>query len=180
VTDYKAIKAMLLSRRYLAKTIPSENDVGVYAFFLTNPSALDGITIDQSDLLYLGMTKSSLDVRNHFTHQHSGFSTFRRSLGAILKQKLHLQAIRRAPGPSPTNTSHYRFLDADEVRLTRWMTDHLAYSSALVKKNEIKVVESRLIKDMQPLLNLVGWPNPQRGYLRALRKVCCDEARRGT
>ena len=174
--DLQAIKRELLVRRYLAGKIPRIDGRGIYAFFLTNPAALNGVAIDPSGLLYLGMTESSLDIRNHFTHMHSGFSTLRRSLGALLKQELHLHATPRAIGASPTNVRNYRFLDADEERLTTWMTNHLAYGFAIVE-NEVKLIERLLIRDMQPPLNLKGWSNPQRRHLRVLRDVCRDEAR---
>ena len=66
--------------------MPRVDGAGIYAFFLTDPALLHGIHIETSGPLYLGKTESSLDARNHFTHKHSGFSTLRRSLGAILKQ----------------------------------------------------------------------------------------------
>jgi len=120
------------------------------------------------------MTDSSLEVRNNFGHAHSGFSTPRRSLGALLKEPLRLQAIPRAPGPSPSNTRNYRFRDADELRLTDWMKSHLTYGFATVK--DAAPIEKALIATLQPPLNLTGWPNPQRRHLRALRAICRDEA----
>jgi hypothetical protein len=49
-------------------------------------------------VLYVGMTESSLEVRNHFTHKHSGFSTLRRSLGALLRHELGLWPIPQRAG----------------------------------------------------------------------------------
>src|SRR5208337_2093567 len=95
---------------------------GVYAFFLTDPALFSGIDVDPSGLLYVGKTESSLDVRNHFAHKHSGFSTLRRSVGAILKQEELLKVIPRASGSSPTNIRNYRFSPESEERLTAWMT----------------------------------------------------------
>jgi hypothetical protein len=39
-------------------------------------------------------------------------------------------------------------------------------------------VEAELIALAQPPLNLTGWPNPHAKELKALRKLCADEARR--
>jgi hypothetical protein len=179
-TDLKAIEAKLLGLRYQAGEVPHVDDCGVYAFFITNPAALSGVTVNAAGLLYVGMTESCLDVRNHFTHQHSGFSSLRRTLGALLKQELALQAIPRATGRSLKDIENYRFTEKNEVQLTEWMTKHLAYTFAVAAGKEVVRVEDRLIKTMQPPLNLNRWPNPQGKHLRALRDVCRDEARRLT
>jgi hypothetical protein len=39
-------------------------------------------------------------------------------------------------------------------------------------------VEQDLVALAQPPLNLTGWPNPHAKELKALRKLCADEARR--
>src|SRR5271157_4746566 len=98
----------LLKTKCGATCLP--NKPGVYALFLKSPSALPGIEVSSADSpLYIGMTRSSLNLRDHFGHQHSGFSTLRRSLGAILKQQLKLRAIPRAKGSSRSNVTNYRF-----------------------------------------------------------------------
>src|SRR5271170_3597632 len=84
------IKAQLLGSRDSADAIPCA--AGVYAFLLAAPEVLPGVSIGRSRVVYLGITDSSLKVRNHFGHRHSGFSTLRRTLGAILKTSLLLQA----------------------------------------------------------------------------------------
>ena len=175
-TELRAIKDKLLGRRYSAAEIPRVGGEGIYAFFLSDPTLLDGIHVDASSPIYVGKTESSLDARNHFTHRHSGFSTLRRSLGAILKKSLLLKAIPRASGHSPTNARNYRFSAEDEERLTNWMTSHLSYSFASPEK-DVDRIERQLIKDLQPPLNLRGWENPHAKQLRALRAVCCEEAR---
>jgi hypothetical protein len=176
MTNTAGIKAQLLGRQYRAEEIPAVDSAGIYAFHLTTPSALPGVSIELPGIIYLGMTDSSLEVRNHFTHKHSGFSTLRRSLGALLKTSLALQAIRRGSGPSRINVQNYRFRDADERRLTEWMTANLTYGFAIVD-HDASAVERALIAELRPPLNLTHWPNPQRRPLRALRDVCRQEAR---
>jgi hypothetical protein len=176
---WSAIKAQLLERRYNAGEIPAVDGAGVYAFFLLTPGTLAGVSIVSSGLIYLGMTDSSLDARNHFLHPHSGFSTLRRSLGALLKKELNLHARPRASGPSPTNVRNYRFGfddDGEEQRLTKWMKEHLAYGFVVVSHDTEKV-ERALIAELCPPLNLTGWRNPQGQSLRALRNICAEEAR---
>lgn len=173
----QAIEVKLLEHRFRPNEIPVYNRAGVYALFLDEPAALPFIGVPAFGLLYLGMTASSLDVRNHFKHQQSGFSTLRRSLGALLKQELRLQALPRAPGASATNVTSYRFQEDGEQRLTQWMAQHLTYS-CVPRDKDVEVVERALIRGLEPPLNLTGWSNPARKTLMALRAACRDEAKR--
>ena len=175
--DVPTIRAQLLETQYRAEDIPAVHGAGIYAFYLSSPSELASVSIEPSGLIYLGMTDSSLEVRNHFNHEHSGFSTLRRSLGALLKTSLALRAIPRGSGPSPTNVTNYRFRAADELRLTEWMKAHLTYGFAVVSNDICGAVERALIAELRPPLNLTCWPNPQRRSLRALRDVRRKEAR---
>jgi hypothetical protein len=102
-------------------------------------------------------------------------STLRRSLGAILKRSLALQAIPRAPGPSESNCHNYCFLADGEARLTEWMVEHLEVGVFASSKYE--QLEKFLTREFRPLLNLQGCPNPHRAEIKELRKACADEAR---
>jgi anhydro-N-acetylmuramic acid kinase len=144
---------------------------GVYAFFLSSPDILKPIEVDISKPLYIGMTKSSLRERNHREHKTSSFSTFRRSLGAILKMEL-----RPYRSGKPSN---YRFTDAGEKKLTAWMNANLTYSYEIVAQDIVEQRESELISEFKPPLNLTKWPNPQRGKLKNLRKRFQDQAAHG-
>ena len=90
--DLRTIMTALRKKRYRATV--------VYALYLSDRSVLDGIEVDPSGLLYIGMTDDSLEVRSHYGHKDSSFSSPRRSLGAILKHKLALIAIPRGSGQS--------------------------------------------------------------------------------
>jgi hypothetical protein len=83
----------LLDRRYRFDERPSWDGPGVYAYFLVQSHALSPISTDASGLVYVGMSESNLDARCHFSQAHSGFSTLRRSIGAVLKQQLALRAV---------------------------------------------------------------------------------------
>jgi len=91
------------------------------------------------------MTEDSLEIRNHFAHKNSSFSSPRRSLGAILKKKLALIAIPRGLGKSAKDMVNYRFAGNGEERLTTWMVNHLEYSF-VVLGNGIENVERELVK----------------------------------
>jgi hypothetical protein len=148
---------------------------GVYAILLASADALPLIEPGQNGLLYVGMTDASLEARSHFVHEHSGFSTFRRSLGALLKDRLKLFAIPRGPGNSRTNVTNYRFPDAGERALSEWMVSNLLIAQQVVTA-DLAVFEKDLIRLLEPPLNLTGWPNPQRSMLKRLRAQCAGEA----
>src|SRR4051812_3174643 len=91
-TTMKAFGTLLLDHRCWNER-PSADGPGVYANFLTQADALAPIRTELSEAIYVGMTDGSLDARCHFDHPHSGTSTLRRSIGAILKGPLALCAI---------------------------------------------------------------------------------------
>lgn len=167
----------LLASRCRPADVPAIDQTGIYALFLAPGAALPDVVIDSSGLLYVGMTASSLAERNHLTHEASGFSSPRRSFGALLKQELDLHAVPRSPGPSASNIRSFSFTAKGERRLTDWMTTHLEYGFAVVE-NEIEHVEDELIARQRAPLNLKGWRNPQAAHIKALRGLCRDEAAR--
>jgi hypothetical protein len=145
--------------------------------YLPVPHALPGIDVDDPPApLYVGMTEDSLKARNHFGHKDSSFSSPRRSLGAILKQKLGLKAVPRGSGKSKTDMTNYRFAGVGEKSLTDWMVEHLEYSF-VVLEDGFGDVERALIECLHPPLNLNKWKNPQGAKIMQLREACADEAR---
>jgi hypothetical protein len=169
--------AALLSRASTPSVVAAIHEPGIYAISLAPSSVLSGIIAGKDGVLYIGMTSATLDARSHFRHSHSGFSTFRRSLGALLKDELDLTAIPRGAGASASNFRNYRFSDFGEQALTNWMNRNLLMAQAAVAAN-VAELEMRLIAELKPPLNLTGWPNPQRTALKTLRAKCADEARR--
>ncbi len=147
----------------------------MYILCLKNGALLPGVTPGPRDVLYIGMTEDGLDVRNHFNSVHSGFSSPRRSFGALLKDKLALTAIQRGSGPSKTNFRCYRFSDEQEQQLSEWMRENLLGSQVQITEN-VAALERTLIKTLQPPLNLKGWHNPQRGFIKDRRALCAREA----
>jgi hypothetical protein len=170
------INNSLFDQQYRWDELPQADGPGVYAYFVIDHGALPTIQIDPTGILYVGMTASSLDTRCHFNHSHSGFSTFRRSLGAILKQTLDLRAQPRSPGQSSSNTQNFRFDEAGEARLTEWMRDNLCYAHVAINK-DVETVEADLIRSLVPPLNLKGWRNPQKPLIQEFRRACVREAR---
>lgn len=148
---------------------------GVYAIFAKGPNSLPGIVLPSSGLVYVGLS-TDLAQRNHFKAKHSGFHSPRRTIGAILKTELRLCAIPRSSGPSETNYKNYRFSEDGEQRLSQWMRSNLDYS-IYPFDGEVNQLETSLIRDNEPPLNLTKWRNPQKQKIQALRNTCKAEAR---
>jgi hypothetical protein len=182
--DIENICRELLDRSRSFRPEPeSKVGPGVYALLIdaNDLAALDPLTIAKGGLVYVGMTADKAGERNHFALEHSGFSSPRRSLGALLKDKLSLRACRRAPGQSDSNWKHYRFSDAGENALTQWMNDRLSMNHVSLSgdKDDIAEAEDQVIARLQPPMNLNKWRNPQKKIVRELRKICREEARAG-
>lgn len=158
--------------------VRAPHEPGVYAWFLDDPRALPTIPDQGRDPIYVGMSKDLADRGddNHFSDGGTGFSTLRRSLGALLKSELDLRALPRGTGSSEQNFRCYTFDPAGEKRLSAWMREHLRV--AVLPHAGPDALESELIPPAQPPLNLNKWPNPHRADVMALRKVCADDARR--
>ncbi len=150
---------------------------GLYAFFLKPRGQLLPIAPGAEGLLYVGLTHDGLDVRNHFAHENSGFSTLRRSLGAILRTHLQLQPCPRAPGPSESNTRNYAFAGDGEAVLSRWMRANLLASALPLPTADLEKLEAQLIAALEPPLNLTGWDNRQRPLIKKLRAGCVTMAK---
>lgn len=158
--------------------VAAPHEPGVYAWFLDCPSALPGLPNQGADPVYVGLSSdlAQREFDTHFRSGQSGFSTLRRSLGALLKDELGLSAQPRGTGSSESNYRCYRFDDAGEDRLTGWMHDHLRVGAHAW--SQPAAIEKELIALAQPPLNLTGWPNPRAAEIKALRKACVQEARR--
>ena len=175
--DIESITKHLSESKTSIDKLQAPHEPGVYAYFLEDSSALSPFVPGHDGLIYVGST-SDLAIRkfeNHFNSKSTGFSTLRRSIGAILKKSLRLTATPRSSGKSKTNIQNYKFQADGEDRLTDWMRRTLRVSVCPV--NEPNSVETVLIKTLRPLLNLKGWANPDGTKIRALRKICADEAR---
>jgi hypothetical protein len=169
--------ARKLSRRKGRSAANRPISTGIYALFANKRNILRAIHLGRTGLLYIGMTADPAGERNHFAHAHSGFSSPRRTLGALLKDVLNLRAIPRSRGPSRTNWSNYRFSDAGEAALTRWMRQNLSMSHVRMaaSKAAIKTVEKRLIARLKPPLNLKGMTGSEtHRVLSELRRLCRD------
>lgn len=63
------------------------------------------------------------------------------------------------------------FHDAGEARLSAWRREKLLLTwDALEDGGLVPELEKAVIARLEPLLNLVGWGNPQREVIRGLRR----------
>lgn len=175
MTDTSTIFRILLDNRFCPAEIPKPMDAGIYAIFAGSPRCLPGVVLSQDRLLYIGQS-GSLERRNHFKMESSGFSSPRRSLGALLKSELQLTAEPRSAGRSPSNYRNYRFGGEGETRLSKWMKQNLMCAICPLD-SDVQGKEWQLIKEYEPPLNLIGWRNPQKGLIQNLRTVCREEAK---
>ena len=160
MTEIDRLARRLVAGRFSPKG-PLPVAPGVYAWFLKKPEALAALGATPDQPVYVGMTADAGGNRNHFDMGDSGWSSPRRSLGALLKGELELTAIPRSDG----NCTNYRFAGEGEAALTAWMRRSLLMSHVPLAggKTAIKDQEDRLIDHFQPL--------------KRLRKFCADEAR---
>lgn len=150
---------------------------GVYAFFLRDPGALPGVDESADGIIYIGLSTNlaQRDVDTHFRAGQSGFSTLRRTLGALLIADLGLQPRPRGFGASDSNYRSYRFDEAGEERRSAWMRGHL--DVALQPVADPKQLERALVAIARPPLNLTLWANPDAAAIKAARKACVAAAR---
>jgi len=168
-------------KRYRSHEIPEKTGPGVYWYFLKSGAVLPNVPVDQTGLLYVGKTKTQ-SKRNHF-RTATPVSTLRRSLGAILKDGLKLEAHCRGLGKKSSiedkDATHYRFSPQGEGALSKWMEDNLEFSFEILEGG-IAERETAEIRQLRPPLNLDQWQNPNRELIMNLRKICSDEAKRNS
>jgi hypothetical protein len=177
ILDVTAIASALRRNKASLDRLVAPVSPGVYGIFLRDGKALGPYRTLPDEAIYVGST-SNLNARefdHHFSVERTGFSTLRRSIGAILREELALTPMPRAPGPSESNVRNYRFQADGEARLSAWMTASLLIS--VYPCNDALTVEKELLRELRPLLNLTGWPNDDRAEVKRLRKICADAAR---
>lgn len=175
--DTQEVMAKLEGSRGALHRLVVNNEPGVYAFFLKQGASLKCGPVHLDGLVYVGKSAdlAARQFRMHFAG-NTGFSTLRRSIGALLKDTRCLRAVPRGPGNAATNYSNYKFDTEGEVRLTEWMHANLEIGVCPIPSG-YEEMERALIAELKPPLCLQGWPNPHCQDVRRMRRVCADEAR---
>ena len=148
---------------------------GLYALYLKNGSELPDFVTSAHRLIYIGKADGAggLKRRCHFkggTRNHSP----RKSLAAILRKQLSLKVI-----PILTKERSYKTWALEPVSerlLDEWMHIHLEV--AILKVEEPRRHEAKLIAERAPLLNLTDCvPTPDHWRVKELRENIDSEMR---
>lgn len=153
--------------------IPDE--AGIYAFRLIDENSLPApfnqiISSKENNFFYIGQaSKSILERMYHQELNGKKHGTFFRSLGAVLGFL--------PPKGSLINrdTRNYKFSKEDSEKIIKWISENLEIAYFLCNEN-IDNIESELIANYKPLLNIKGNPDalPE---LSKLRNNCVEHAK---
>ncbi len=162
------------------------NEQGIYAFYIDNTTDL-GKFGKPGQLIYVGLSEKNLNSRDTETHLKSGqtgWSTLRRSIGAILKTKLKLTAQKRDINPKKLRADKYKFDEKGEIKLTEWMMSNLKMgywsTSKPLTKDKLRNEEEKAIIMLKPTLDLDRRTkkfNPLAIELDDLREICRQEVK---
>jgi hypothetical protein len=180
------LQQMMKSRRPVEEASYPDSP-GLYTISMTKQSLLDGFA-KGGDLIYLGKAEDRLsrrDLRTHFRSGATGRSTLRRSIGAILKNKLKLKSIPRSPRRSTQDLYNYKFSIEGGERLTEWMKTNLEIGFYVPESNisteTLRIIEGKMLEYVRAPLNLdqrTKHLNPLADKLQELRARCKAEAER--
>lgn len=136
--------------------------------------------------IYVGIAKDSLkrrDLNNHFKTCKTGYSTLRRSIGAVLKEKLSLTALTRNGTLTKKAINNFKFQSDGDQRFSNWMESNLVIGYWEDHNNipykVLRQLEEDVTKEVKPTLDLDNRTkrfNPLAPELFALRKICKLEA----
>jgi hypothetical protein len=169
--------ALLVASKVPIDRLPAPPDAGVYAMFLDGAD-IPGLSARSDSPIYVGSSANlaQREFETHFVSRSTGFSTLRRTLGALLKEELGLVSRPRGRGKTKQDFLCYRFEAEGEDRLTDWMKAHI-HIAVHPMADEVSA-ELGLIFLAHPPLNLTGCANPDATEIKRRRKICEDEARR--
>lgn len=161
---------------------------GLYAFYASASTWKDlGLGKPPDDRpLYVGKAENTLasrDVEGHFgmrergVQSPTGSSTLRRSLAALLAHRRGYRGIPRNPA-KPGNFSNFGLSAEHDDDLSAWMRGRLRL--ALWPHDlaaALDGIETDVLGELQPPLNLDKVMTPWRGQVKGARKVLADQAR---
>ena len=158
---------------------------GIYSFIVDSDEL--GKFGRPGQIIYIGLAEKSLkdrDTENHLKSGQTGWSSLRRSLGAILKERLKLKAIKRDKDGNKLRADKYKFDKEGEERLTAWMINNLIIGYWTVDNpmplDKLRDLEEKVILKLKPTLDLdrrTKRHNLLSVDLDELRKICRDEVK---
>lgn len=153
---------------------------GLYAIY-GDVAAIDQLAVGNVDApLYVGKAERSLvgrDLRTHFATSKTGSSTLRRTVAALLRERLHLQAVPRNLA-RPDGSANYALEAMGDVRLTDWMHRHLRLAVWVSPSGVVlNDVETHVLRELVPPLNLAKMGDRADARVKAARATMAAEAR---
>lgn len=161
---------------------------GLYAFHASVPTwrQLGLGTPPDARPVYVGKAENTLasrDIDGHFgsrargAQSPTGSSTLRRSLAALLAVENGYVALPRNI-TNPGYFANYDLCDADDRNLSAWMRRRLRLAvwphDAVL---ELDGIETAVLRQLEPPLNIDKVTTPWRGQLKAARAHMAAEAR---
>lgn len=128
--------------------------------------------------LYVGKAEDNIRnrVNDHLLVGGSGSSSIRRSIGALLREQYDFNPQPRSRKRSDSKRfTNYKFDRKGEEIISDWIFAYVYFLS--VKSSNPKETEDLLVSEHHPLLNLTGWPNPERAIIKSERAECARLAR---
>ena len=184
--EEEVVDSIIKSIKPVSKIEHLPEKQGIYAYFLDSTEDLKEFG-NVGDPIYVGLAEKSLhgrDTMSHLVSGKTGWSSFRRSIGAILKEKLSLIAIKRDKNGSKLRPDKYKFTEEGESRLTEWMLASLKFgywvNDSPFGKQELRMLEEKVILKLMPKLDLdrrTRNNNPFASLLDNYREICREEVK---
>jgi hypothetical protein len=162
---------------------------GVYALWLDEQGFSQlGITPSGQDLIaYVGVAGGAGGLGARFRQEwrpaNSGRSSPRRTIGALLRKRLKLTP-RPRPGTAARSSEYFTFGEDGEGALTAWIEAHATFGYLVLRPEDLGTVlraqdvETVLIQQLRPPLNISKWRNPQMEKIAVARGKAARKAAR--
>ena len=181
------IKQILATKAPLPETVKS-GAKGVYALWLDEMGFRQlKLRPGAHGIAYVGVSASSGGLAKRFREEwrpkHSGRSSPRRTIGSLLRRRLHLKP-RPRPGSGSQNFKYFTFGEEGEQALTNWIEEHASFGYIEVNVDDlpgvyrVEDVETMLIQRLRPPLNISKWRNPEKRRLMGARRSAREAALR--
>ena len=133
---------------------------------------LSGSDTTEDKIVYVGVSK--FNSSRHFKSGSTGTSTLRRSLGALLANRLELLPIPRSNDTEDVDRyNNYAFDTASEDTLTDWIRTNFKVSFMQLEKKDTDPTYLGLIVYNAPIFNFQNNPDNRYGtQIKQARKKC--------
>lgn len=180
------VNSIFKTTKHLNEIVILPAKQGIYGFFVDKSLDL-GKFGSPGQIIYVGLSEKNLNSRDTGTHLatgQTGWSTLRRSIGAILKLHLNLTAQKRDKNSTKLRADKYKFSEEGESLLTEWMSKNLKMgywaTDNPVTLVKLRKEEENVILKLKPTLDLdkrTRQFNPLWRELDHLRKICREEVK---